>query len=93
MERARWDALTQEQREKFAPLCPDFVVELRSRTDRLADLQEKMQEYLDNGAELGWLIDPKSVEHYQNQEKVAVVVSYITGEDLSDALSQRRSGW
>jgi Uma2 family endonuclease len=56
--RVRWDALTQEQREKFAPLCPDFVVELRSRTDRLADLQEKMQEYMDNGARLGWLLDP-----------------------------------
>jgi Uma2 family endonuclease len=58
VQRARWDALTQEQREKFAPLCPDFVGEFRSRTDRLADLQEKMQEYLDNGARLGWLLDP-----------------------------------
>lgn len=54
----RWDALSDVEQEGFAPLCPDFVVELRSRTDRLSDLQEKMQEYLDNGARLGWLVDP-----------------------------------
>jgi Uma2 family endonuclease len=56
--RARWEALTQHERERFPPLCPDFVGEIRSRTDRLAVLQEKMHEYMDNGAELGWLIDP-----------------------------------
>jgi Uma2 family endonuclease len=64
VQRARWDTLTQEQREKFAPLCPDFVVELRSRTDRLSDLQEKMQEYMDNGARLGWLLDPIDTRVY-----------------------------
>jgi Uma2 family endonuclease len=62
--RDRWNALTQEQREKFAPLCPDFVVELHSRTDRLTDLQEKMQEYMDNGARLGWLLDPIDTRVY-----------------------------
>ncbi len=56
--RERWSALTKAQREKFAPICPDFVIEVRSLTDRLSDLLEKMQEYLDNGARLGWLIDP-----------------------------------
>lgn len=56
--RERWEALTPEQRRKFPPLCPDFVIELRSDTDRLSMLQEKMKEYLDNGAQLGWLIDP-----------------------------------
>jgi Uma2 family endonuclease len=56
--RERWNALTKEQRQRFAPLCPDFIIELRSPTDRLSDLQEKMQEYIDNGARLGWLIDP-----------------------------------
>jgi Uma2 family endonuclease len=55
--RERWDALTKEQRIGFAPLCPDFVVELRSPSDRLSDLHDKMQEYIDNGARLGWLID------------------------------------
>lgn len=43
---------------KFAPICPDFLIEVRSLTDRLSDLLEKMQEYLDNRARLGWLIDP-----------------------------------
>ena len=56
--RERWSVLTKAQREKFAPICPDFVIEVRSLTDRLPDLLEKMQEYLDNGALLGWLIDP-----------------------------------
>ena len=56
--RERWAVLTKAQREKFAPICPDFVIEVRSLTDRLPDLHEKMQEYLDNGALLGWLIDP-----------------------------------
>lgn len=55
--RERWTALTKAQRVKFAPICPDFVVEVRSQTDRLPDLLEKMQEYIDNGARLGWLID------------------------------------
>jgi Uma2 family endonuclease len=54
----RWEKLTEDQQEGFAPLCPDVVVELRSRTDRLADLHDKMREYTDNGARLGWLIDP-----------------------------------
>ena len=62
--RDRWDALSEEQQEGAAPLCPDFVVELRSPTDRLSDLQEKMQEYLDNGARLGWLIDPLDKRGY-----------------------------
>ena len=52
------DQLTPEQWASFAPLCPDFVLELRSRTDRLSKLKEKMAEYLANGARLGWLIDP-----------------------------------
>lgn len=56
----RWDALTSDEQEVFPPLCPDFVIELRSRTDSLAALKRKMEEYLANGAQLGWLIDPKS---------------------------------
>lgn len=56
--RDRWDALTPDQRERFPPLCPDFVVELRSRTDRVETLHAKMREYIENGARLGWLVDP-----------------------------------
>jgi Uma2 family endonuclease len=54
----RWDALSPEERRGFSPLCPDFVLELRSPSDSLRMLQDKMQEYIDNGAGLGWLIDP-----------------------------------
>ena len=57
--RDRFEALTAEQRTKFPPLCPDFVIELRSPTDSLPVLRSKMQEYIDNGARLGWLIDPR----------------------------------
>ncbi len=56
--KARLANLTKEQKKKFLPLCPDFVVELRSPTDRLARLKRKMEEYRENGARLGWLIDP-----------------------------------
>ena len=56
--RARLASLTAEQRMKFLPLCPDFVIELRSPTDSLPVLQDKMREYVENGARLGWLVDP-----------------------------------
>ncbi len=56
--RERWKALPLSQRQKFAPISPDFVVELKSPSDKLEDLQNKMQEYIENGVLLGWLIDP-----------------------------------
>ena len=55
---ARYDTLTDEEKSDYTPLCPDFVVELRSRSDRLSVLQAKMEEYIANGARLGWLLDP-----------------------------------
>jgi Uma2 family endonuclease len=58
--RSRLATLTPEQKQRFLPLCPDFVVEIRSPSDRLSTVQAKMQEYLDNGARLGWLFDPTS---------------------------------
>ena len=58
----RLRALTDRQRSRFLPLCPDLVVELRSPTDSLAVLQDKMREYMDNGADLGWLINPQGRE-------------------------------
>ncbi len=60
----RWEALTREQQEGFAPLAPDFVAELRSPGDYVSVLQEKMAEYVDNGARLGWLIDPEGKRVY-----------------------------
>jgi len=82
----RWDALSEEQQGTFANICPDFVVELRSKSDTLKSLQEKMQEYLDNGAKLGWLIDPqnRTVEVYRVGLEVEVLSnpSELSGEDI-----------
>jgi Uma2 family endonuclease len=84
--RERWQVLTRDQRKGFVPLCPDFVVELRSESDSLTKLQAKMQEYIDNGAKLGWLIDPQNrrVEIYRSQRRVEVLDNPIelSGEDL-----------
>jgi Uma2 family endonuclease len=57
VKRSRWEALTQKERKEFPPLCPEFVVEIRSESDALDTLQAKMEEYIANGALLGWLID------------------------------------
>lgn len=84
--RDRWDALTLEQKRKFPPLCPDFVIELRSESDSLQTLQAKMQEYIENGARLGWLIDPKNqrVEIYRPGQPVEVLQNPATlsGEEV-----------
>ena len=72
VKRARWEALTQQQQQEFAPLCPDFVLELRSPSDALAYVQAKMREYLDNGAQLGWLIDPIEKKIYIYRPQAAV---------------------
>ncbi|MBW4451405.1 MAG: Uma2 family endonuclease [Nostoc indistinguendum CM1-VF10] len=64
IELERWNALTDAQKASFAPICPSFVIELRSSSDRLIKLQEKMQEYIDNGASLGWLIDRQNRKVY-----------------------------
>lgn len=81
----RWEALTPEQRIKFPPLMPDFVIELPA-TDRLKPLQDKIQEYLDNGLRLGWLINPQDqqVEIYRPEQPVEVVPlpASLSGEDV-----------
>ena len=71
----RWKALSVAERKKFPPLCPDFIVELRSETDRLPTLREKMKEYIDNGAEMGLLVDPlkRQVHVYRRGRKVKVL--------------------
>ncbi|HHP7244287.1 MAG TPA: Uma2 family endonuclease [Elainellaceae cyanobacterium] len=73
--KARWQALTSEQRRSFIPLCPDFAVELLSPSDTLPSVRPKMQEYLENGLRLGWLIDPttKRVECYRPDDTVEVL--------------------
>ena len=76
----RWNTLTPEQKTRFAPLCPDFVVELLSPSDSLKDTQEKMKEYRENGACLGWLINRRSrqVEIYRLGKEVEVIKSPTT---------------
>jgi Uma2 family endonuclease len=82
----RWEALTPEQRKKFPPLVPDFVIELRSESDRLTLLQNKMQEYIENGLRLGWLINPQQqqVEIYRLGQPVEVVEIpvLLSGEEV-----------
>ncbi|MEM6836960.1 MAG: Uma2 family endonuclease [Cyanobacteria bacterium P01_C01_bin.120] len=86
IKQARWNALTPKQRQGFAPICPDFVLELASETDDIKILQAKMQEYLENGCSLGWLIDPKTrqVEIYRPDQKVEVLQNpkSLSGEDI-----------
>jgi len=82
----RWSELTPQQRQKLLPLCPDFAVELVSESDRIANTREKMQEYLENGLRLGWLIEPKTrtVEIYRPNREVEVLPNPVrlSGEDV-----------
>lgn len=80
----KWNAIPAAKRRKFAPVCPDFVVELRSETDSLQKLQAKMEEYIENGASLGWLIDAgkRQVYVYRSDVKVEILENptEISGE-------------
>ena len=82
----RWDVLLREEQEKFATISHDFVIELRSRNDSLSQRQAKMQEYLDSGLRLGWLIDPISQQvaiYRQNQEvEILPLPTTLSGEDV-----------
>ena len=84
--RERWEALTPEDKTTFPKICPDFVVELRSKSDKLPPLPEKMREYLENGAKLGWLIDPQSsrVEIYQTGKETEILENptQLSGEPV-----------
>ncbi|RZM76120.1 Uma2 family endonuclease [Leptolyngbya iicbica] len=84
VELSRWQALTPEQRQQFPPIAPDFVLELRSRTDSLPPLQEKMWEYLNSGVRLGWLINPQDqqVEVYRQGQppEVRSLPTTMSGE-------------
>lgn len=86
IQQSRWDTLTTEQKEKFPPIAPDFVLELISPTDSLKETRKKMQEYLDNGVKLGWLINRKSrrVEVYRQGKAVELLESptELSGEDV-----------
>lgn len=81
-----WEALTPEQRRKHLPLCPDFAVELLSETDSISDTVIKMQEYVENGLRLGWLIDPKTetarVFRANGSVEVKTFAETLSGEDV-----------
>ncbi len=82
----RLEKFTAKQREKFLPLCPDFVLELRSASDSLKIAQNKMQEYIENGTRLGWLIDPKNkrVHIYRANGEIKILENpdKVSGEDV-----------
>ncbi len=82
----RWDALKPEEKERFAPLCPDFVVELMSPNDSLNKTRKKLEEYIENGAKLGWLINRKQrqIEIYRPQQQPEILTNpdTVSGEDI-----------
>ena len=86
IEQERWNALTPEQKAKFSPIAPDFVLELMSPSDELSDVQAKMREYIENGVQLGWLLNRKtrSVEIYRSNQPVEVLESpeTLSGEGV-----------
>lgn len=91
IKKSRWDELTTKQKRKFAPLAPDFVIELLSPNDRLSDVQSKMTEYQACGVKLGWLIypDEKRVEIYRvgRETEVLLEPKNLSGEDLMPKLT------
>jgi Uma2 family endonuclease len=86
VKKERWEALTLEQQRKFPPLCPGFVLELLSPSDNLAIAQAKMQEYLNNGLRLGWLLNPseQQVKIYRRDRPAEILTRppELSGEDV-----------
>ena len=82
----KWQNLTEKERQRFVPLCPDFVIELRSKTDSLKSLRDKMKEYIENGTRLGWLINrqDRQVEIYRQGKEVEILdyPQTLSGEDV-----------
>ena len=82
----KWQALTPQQKERFLPLSPDFVIELMSASDNIETARKKMQEYLDNGTRLGWLINRKTreVEIYRQGQAVEILTNpeSLSGENI-----------
>jgi len=89
--RERWKALPREERDRFAYVLPDFVAELLSRSSKLSDLREKMEEYVDQGARLGWLIDPETgtVEIHRPGRPAEILQwpATLSGEDVLPGLA------
>lgn len=87
IKKEKWDNLPSEEKEKFAPICPDFVIELRSKSDSIHLLKSKMEKWRANGCSMGWLIDPfqEKVYIYETGKAVQEVTGFhnkLSGEDL-----------
>jgi Uma2 family endonuclease len=87
MSMEKWNALTEEDKDRFAPVCPDFVIEVRSKSDRIEDLLKKMKVWIKNGASQAWLIDPQEKVSYLfnvngNEKKLEGFNRKITGQGL-----------
>lgn len=86
IKRERWENLSDEKRREDSNIVPDFVIELRSSTDSLKPLQNKMREYIENGVRLGWLIDPKTrrvhIYRANSDEEILDAPLTISGEDV-----------
>ncbi|WPP49369.1 Uma2 family endonuclease [Catalinimonas niigatensis] len=85
--RSRWEVLSEDEKKKFPPLCPDFVVELMSESDALMPAQQKMEEWMNNGCRLAWLIQPseEKVFIYKKGQALKEIKSYsqsLSGEDV-----------
>lgn len=97
IQRERWEALTPEQQCKFPPIAPDFVIELRSATDNLKTLRDKMQEYIGAGVRLAWLINPQQqqVEIYRPSQSVEVrnLPTELSGENILPGFSLNLSSY
>ena len=94
----RWRSLSDEAKKKFPPPCPDFIIELKSESDSLKDLRAKMQEYLEKGTALGWLIDPQNqqVEIYKQHQDVEIITPSQTlsgGETLPEFILDFAEIW
>ena len=91
IKKERWEALTPEQKSKFPPIAPDFVIELRSATDDLKTLRQKMQEYMDAGVKMGWLINPQQqqIEIYRLGKDVELrdLPTELLGEEILPGFS------
>lgn len=101
VKRTKLAVLTSEQTQRFLPLCLDFVIELRSPSDSVKTLQDKMQEYIENGASVSWLIDPESQMVFVFQPQVPMVIlskpEFLQADDLLVGfrleLQKNMGGW
>ena len=88
VEATRWNALSKAEQNRFSPICPDFLIELRSQTDDLAQLESKMARWISNGAKLAWLIDPErqvvAVDHPGAEPEVHYHPTSVQGNGVID---------